>query len=91
MRINYIESNIEGDIDLKNQFKINNLPCPLENSDADCKFYVDSGLNDPIKKRNTASLIKILIMLDLLKYIPYQLFQNNLRQIFTLIKLSVIV
>ena len=34
MRTNYIESKIEEDIDLKNQFKIKNLPFPQEISDA---------------------------------------------------------
>ena len=38
LRTTYIEANIEEDIDLKNQYKIENLPCPQENSDAVCKF-----------------------------------------------------
>ena len=29
LRTNYIESNIEEDIDLKNQFRIENLPDPI--------------------------------------------------------------
>ena len=29
LRTNYIESNIEEDIDLKNQFRIKNLPDPI--------------------------------------------------------------
>ena len=29
LRTNYIESNIEGDIDLKNQFRIKNIPDPI--------------------------------------------------------------
>ena len=29
LRTNYIESNIEEDIDLKNQFRIKNLPHPI--------------------------------------------------------------
>ena len=29
LRTNYIESNIEKDIDLKNQFRIKNLPDPI--------------------------------------------------------------
>ena len=29
------------------------IACPIENTDAACKFYVDSGLNDPsITRRN---------------------------------------
>ena len=46
LRTNYIESSIEENINMKNQFKIKNLPCPEENSDAVCKPYVDSLLND---------------------------------------------
>ena len=33
LRTNYIEPNIEEVIDIKNQYKIKNLPCPQENSD----------------------------------------------------------
>ena len=53
---NYNESNIEEDIDMKNQFKITNSPCPVENSDAVCKGYVESGLKDPSIIRNTAQV-----------------------------------
>ena len=56
LRTNYIENNIEEDIDLKNQFKIKNLPCPQENSDAVCKFYVDNLFNDPSIIRNNAHI-----------------------------------
>ena len=34
LRTNYIESNIEEDIDLKNQYRIKNLPYPTEIQDA---------------------------------------------------------
>ena len=54
LRTNYIESNIEEDLDMKNQFKIKNIPCPQENSDAVCKSYVDSELNDPSLIRKSA-------------------------------------
>ena len=47
LRTNYIEANIEEDINVKNQFKIKKIPCPQENSDADCKSYVDNLFNDP--------------------------------------------
>ena len=39
---------------MKNQYKIKNSPCPVENTDAVCKAYVDSGLNDPSIIRNSA-------------------------------------
>ena len=39
---------------MKNQYRIRNLPCPVENKDAVYKSYVDSGLNDPSVIQNTA-------------------------------------
>ena len=54
LRTNYIEKNIEEDLDLVNQFENKNLPCSQKNSDAVCESYVESGLNDPIVIRNTA-------------------------------------
>ena len=39
---NYLESNIEEDIDLKNQFKIKNLPDPISIGEACSKNYVDN-------------------------------------------------
>ena len=53
LRTNYIEANIEEDINIKNQFKIKNLPCPQKNSDAVCKFYVDNFFNDSSILKNT--------------------------------------
>ena len=52
LRTNYIESNIEEDIDMTNQFRMKKLPPPSLKSV--CKFYVDSYLNDPSIIRNTA-------------------------------------
>ena len=37
LRINYIESNIEEDIDLKNQYRIKNLPDPISIREAGSK------------------------------------------------------
>ena len=56
LRNNYIESNIEGDIDMKKQVKTKNLPCPRENSDAVCESCIHSGLNDSSIIRNTAQV-----------------------------------
>ena len=56
LRTNYLEANIEEDIDIKNQYKIKNLPCPQKNSDAVCKFYVDNLFNDPGMLKNTAHI-----------------------------------
>ena len=46
LKSNYIESNIEEDIDLKSQFKKKNLPDPTEIFDACNKNYVDDKFND---------------------------------------------
>ena len=46
LRTNYIEADIEEDINMRNQFKIENLPYPQEKSDAVCKSYVDNILNN---------------------------------------------
>ena len=42
LRSNYIESSIEEDIDLKNQYKSKNLPHPISIRDACSKNYVDN-------------------------------------------------
>ena len=44
-----IDFNIEEDIDMKNQNRIKNLPCPQEKPDAVCNSYVDSGWNHPVQ------------------------------------------
>ena len=54
LRTNYIESNIEEDIDLKNQYRIKNLPDPLSIREAASKNYVDNLFNDPSIIKNTA-------------------------------------
>ena len=54
LRTNYIESSIEEDIDLKNQYRIKNLPDPISTREAASKNYVDNLFNDPsIVKNNT--------------------------------------
>ena len=54
MRKNYIESNIEEDINLKNQYGIKNLPDPFSVREACNKHYVDNFFNDPSIIKNTA-------------------------------------
>ena len=53
LRHNYIESNIEEDIDLKNQYRIKNLPDPLSIRETCSKNYVDNLFNDPSIVKNT--------------------------------------
>ena len=53
LRTNYIEASNKEDINMKNQFKIKNLPCPQKNSDAVCEFYIDNLFNDSSILKNT--------------------------------------
>ena len=52
LRTNYIESNIEEDIDLKNQFRIKNLPDPTNLQDAGTKNYIINSIDEPSLVRN---------------------------------------
>ena len=56
LRTNYIESNIEEDIDLKNQFRIKNLPDPISIGEPVSKSYVHDKFNDPSIIKNTAHI-----------------------------------
>ena len=53
LRHNYIEANIEEDIDLKNRFRIKNLPDPILVQEAASKNYVHNKFNDPSILKNT--------------------------------------
>ena len=56
LKTNYIESNIEEDIDLKNKFRIKNLPSPISIREAVSKNYVDNLFNDPSVIKNNAHI-----------------------------------
>ena len=56
LRTNYLESNIEEDIDLKNQYRIKNLPDPISIREAASKNYVDNLFNDPSIVKNDAHI-----------------------------------
>ena len=53
LRTNYIENNIEEDIDLKNQYRIKNLSDPISIREAASKQHVDNLFNDPSIIKNT--------------------------------------
>ena len=53
LKTNYIEANIEEDIDLKNQYRIKILPDPISIREAASKNYVDKLFNDPSIIKNT--------------------------------------
>ena len=52
LRSNYIEANIEELIDLKNQYRIKNLPDPLSITEACSKNYVDNSIDEVSLVRN---------------------------------------
>ena len=52
LRTNYIEGNIEENIDLKNQYRIKNLPDPINIREAASKNYVDREIDQPSLIRN---------------------------------------
>ena len=56
LRHNYIEANIEEDIDLKNQYRIKNVPDPISIREIVPKNYVDNLFNNPCIVKNTAQI-----------------------------------
>ena len=54
LRTIYLESNLQKDIDLKNQYRIKNLPDPISIKEAASKNYVDNLFNDPSIIKNNA-------------------------------------
>ena len=56
LRTNYIEANIEEDNDLKNQFRIKNLPDPISIREPASKNYVDILFNDTSIVKNNAHI-----------------------------------
>ena len=54
LRANYLESNIEEYLDMKNQFEIKSLKDPPSIGDAASKNYVHTLFNDPSMIKNTA-------------------------------------
>ena len=50
LKSNYIETDIDHDINLKNQYRIINLPNPINNKDAINKIYIDTKIADIIKR-----------------------------------------
>ena len=56
LRTNYIEANIEEDFDLKNQYRIKNLPDPISIRKPAPKHYVDNLFNDPSRIKNNAHI-----------------------------------
>ena len=60
IKANDLESNVEEDIDMKNEFKIKNLPEPINLQDAATKNYVESKNNSfvPIKELDNDTIVR---------------------------------
>ena len=56
LRTNYIEANIEEDIDLKNHIRIKKLPDPISIREAASKHYVDNLFNVSSIVKNNAHI-----------------------------------
>ena len=56
LRTNYMEANMEEDIDLKNQFRSKNLPTPFSIRETTSKNNVDNLFNDYSVIKNTAHI-----------------------------------
>ena len=56
LRTNYIDANTEEDIDLKNQYRIQNLPDPIGIREAASKIYVDTLFNGSSIQKNTVHI-----------------------------------
>ena len=52
LRSNYIETDIDHDINLKNQYRIINIPSPNNDKDGVNKIYIDNKIVDIIKRNN---------------------------------------
>ena len=52
LRSNYIETDLDHDINLKNQYRIINIPDPINNKDGVNKIYIDTKIADIIKRNN---------------------------------------
>ena len=50
LRSNYIETDLDHDINLKNQYRIINLSDPINNKDGVNKTYIDNKVSEMIKK-----------------------------------------
>ena len=80
LRANYVESNTEEVIDLKNQYRIKILPDPISIGEAASKNYVDGKFIDPSIKKTPlmlTSMIKVSIVFTLLEKTHFPPLKNN--------------
>ena len=66
LRYNYIETDIDHDINLKNQYRIINSLQPINDNDVVNKIYIDTKIADIIKKiLKTMIIYPLSIMITL--------------------------
>ena len=58
LRVNYIESDMEEDINMKNQFRIKNLPNPINLQDPATKYYVDNKTNNIVNDIDNNTIVR---------------------------------
>ena len=56
LKSNYIESKMEEDIDLKNQYRFKKLPDPVSTREPASKTYADNLFDDPSVLKNTTHI-----------------------------------
>ena len=74
LRTNYIKSDTEEDINLKNELRIQKLPDPISTREPTPKHNVDNLFNDSSIIKNTAHIYLNVVIsptLDLFKLINY--------------------
>ena len=76
LRTNYIENNNEY-IDMKNQFRIKNLPDPISRRESASKYYVDNKINDASIMKDSAHVGFNYKNLDDVRFINFKLISKR--------------
>ena len=78
---NYIESNVEENIDMKNQYRITNLPDPLSVREACSKNYVDQKFRNDIDfndvKLENIKFVKVNYQPDVNEHLTPKVYVDN--------------
>ena len=82
LRSNYIETDIDQEINLKNQYRIINLPDPINDKDGINKIFIDKKIADIINRNNQNNdYISFLdndnVEYKLVKYTPKMTLTND--------------
>ena len=81
LRTNYIESNIEEDIDLKNPYRIKKLPDPISIREAASKNYIDivfeTDINFNDTKLENINFVKVNYQPAVNEYLTPKIYVDN--------------